>query len=169
MYSFITFFLNQKEKYGTIESLFRICKGNTNKLDLATYETTTKKKKYLSFLTMSWAMIADIDIESECIRCLGVLRNDLWGAWCVLKMRSYRAKFSYLPPDNFVALNEKDECQNIQCQCPSINSDVPSNWITIEADFLLFWASLVTHAAHNVLQSPASKLQDGVFRIWVVR
>ncbi len=109
-------------------------------------------------------MIADIDIESERIRFLGVLRNDIWGAWRVLNLRNYRAKFSYLP-----ANMENVEVSMNKTYYPDINSDVPPTWKTIEDDFILFWASQVTHAAHNVLQSPGSKLQDGVFRVWIVR
>ncbi len=117
-------------------------------------------------------MIADIDIESECLRFLGVLRNDIWGAWLVLNLRSYKAKFSYLPPpkkSNTTATDNLTTAKEEDLNCPPFNSDVPSNWITIEADIILFWASLVSHAAHNVQQSPQSELNDGVFRIWVVR
>ena len=142
--------------------MFRICKGMTSKIDLSTYQT--KNHTYTGFLTMTWAMIADIDIESECIRFLGVLRNDLWGAWRVLNLRSYKAKLSYLPPSK-VAEKESEASYIF----PTLNENVGSDWITIEDDFILFWASQVTHAAHNVLQSPDSKLADGLFRIWFVR
>jgi len=111
---------------------------------------------------MSWAIIADIDIESECIRFLGALRNDIWGVWRVINLRSYRARFSYLPIDTENTTNQNKEL-------PDILGDVPTNWITIEDDFILFWASQVTHASYNVLQSPKSKLQDGIFRVWIVR
>ena len=143
-----------------MDSIFRICKGRSTKLDLSSYQT--KSKSYTSFLTMSWAMIADIDIESECIRFLGALRNDIWGVWRVINLRSYRARFSYLPIDTENTTNQNKEL-------PDILGDVPTNWITIEDDFILFWASQVTHASYNVLQSPKSKLQDGIFRVWIVR
>jgi hypothetical protein len=56
--------------------MFLICKGQTSRIDLSTYQTTNKS--YTSFLTFSWAIIADVDIESECIRFMGSLRMDLW-------------------------------------------------------------------------------------------
>jgi sphingosine kinase len=112
---------------------------------------------------MTWAMIADIDIESEKIRFLGNLRMDVWGAWRVLNLRSYKAKFSYLPVD------EDSEKKMTQYQCPELGADVPSNWITIEDDFILFMASQVSHSSYNIQQSPNSKLQDGVFRVWIIR
>ncbi len=111
---------------------------------------------------MTWAMISDIDIDSECIRFLGILRNDIWGAWLVLNLRSYRAKFSYLPAESPAGGGDKGSCTKI-------DEDAPSNWITIEDEFVLFWASQVSHAAFNVQQSPKSKLNDGIIRVWIVR
>jgi sphingosine kinase len=104
-------------------------------------------------------MIADIDIESEAIRFLGILRNDVWAAWRVIRLRSYRAKFSYLPFDKSGA----------QLSLPQFQDEVPPHWVSIEADFILFWASHVTHAASNTLQSPESSLDDGKFTILFVR
>ena len=138
-----------------------ICKGQTSKLDLSHYET--ENKTYMSFLTFSWAFIADADIESECIRFMGVLRNDIWAVWRILNLRTYRAKFSYLP------LEKKKPTEQIENVLPAFNDAVPSNWVTMEEDFILFWASQVTHAASNLFQSPQSKLQDGIFNILVIR
>ena len=144
-----------------MESTFIICKGHTDKLDLSMYHTVAKS--YVAFLTFSWAVIADIDIESEKLRFLGILRNDVWAAWRVLHLRTYKAKFSYL------------DCKDVQLGLSSnvlpssLTEDVPPEWKTMEADFVLFWASHVSHAAYNVIQSPQSTLRDGIFRIMIVR
>jgi len=148
-----------KEKYDVLESTFLLCKGQSSKCDMATYQTMNKS--YTGFLTLSWAMIANIDIDSECLRQLGALRNDVWGAWSIVKMKSYKAKLSFLPVDKNYVEGE--------FEYPDINDDVPSNWTTIEDDIILFWASQVTHSAYNVLQSPRSRLNDGVFRLWIIR
>lgn len=147
-----------KERYGQLESTFLICKGRCTQLDLAHYETVSKT--YTSFLTFSWGMIADIDIESEVIRFMGILRNDIWAVWRLINLRSYKATFSYLPADKI---------SHITHQLPPFASDLPSTWVTVQGDFILFWASQVTHASVTTLQSPHSKLQDGVFNILVVR
>lgn len=52
---------------------------------------------------------------------------------------------------------------------PEWKDDVPSNWVTIEDDFILFWASQVTHASMSLMNSPASQLNDGVFDVFVIR
>jgi sphingosine kinase len=46
-----------------------------------------------SFLSVSWAVIADCDINSEVIRSLGSMRFTLWGLWRVLALARYEASF----------------------------------------------------------------------------
>jgi len=150
------------ERYGPLESTFAICKGRAAPVDLARYEVA--RSLYSGFLTFSWAFIADVDLDSECLRWMGVLRNDVWAAYRILVNRSYRARFSYLPPPPQQADNG-----GVAASLPPLDEPVPEGWTTIEGDFVLFWASQVTHAAHNTFQSPLSQLQDGLFRIMVVR
>lgn len=158
-----------KEKYSPLESTFLICKGNSTHLDLSIYETACGKK-YISFLTFSWAFIADCDIESERLRYLGTLRNDIWAVWRIINLRTYRAKFSYLPA---VAKSEDDDTfskDTTELKLPSLNEEIPEqDWITIEDDFINLWVSHVSHAASNLHHSPDSKLDDGIFRIFVIR
>jgi len=136
-----------------------IAKGQTAWMDLSLYQTTTKS--YLSFLTFSWGIIADIDIESEAIRFMGFLRMDIWGAWRILNLRKYGAKFSYLPPSN----------ERKEIELPPLNEPLPENegWITSEDDFILFWSSQVTHAGEQMFHAPNCKINDGVFHIFIVR
>ena len=86
------------------------------------------KKYYTSFLTFTWGIIADIDIESERLHWMGVTRYDVWAVLCVLKYRSYRATFRY------TTTATKDD-------------DDPSTWTTIEDDFVYFMASQVSHVS----------------------
>eukprot|EP00980_Cylindrotheca_fusiformis_P010706 scaffold2400_cov187-Cylindrotheca_fusiformis.AAC.11 len=148
------------EQDSALDYAFFVAKGNTVKLDLSEYETTSAT--YLSFLTFTWSMIADIDIGSEVIRFIGSLRFDLWGALCVVTLKKYRARFSYLPP----SANRTNSSK-----CPPLSDPIPSDggWVTCEDDFVLFWASQVSHAAEGKYSSPKSKIDDGVFQIFIVR
>ena len=108
-----------------LSNAFLIAKGKTLDADLSEYTTTDNNKKYTSFLTFTWAIIADIDIESERIHWMGATRFDVWAVWAVLRYRSYRATFRY-----------------------STTNDVdPSKWTSIEDDFVYFMASQVTHVS----------------------
>jgi sphingosine kinase len=132
-------------------------------MDLSKYETTTNT--YTSFLTFTWAMIADLDIESEVVRFLGSFRLDLWGAICVARNRKYRGRLSYLPPST----KEEEEDATHKLTMPALTDPVPSNWTVLEDDIILLWASQVTHASEGNYSSPPSHIQDGVFQIMLVR
>ena len=156
-----------------MESTFLICKGRSSKLDLSHYET--ENETHTSFLTFAWGFVADSDIESECIRFMGELRNDIWAVWRILNLRTYRGKFSYLPAENVkgasksASANQIASADQIVDNFPEWKDDVPSNWVTIEDDFILFWASQVTHASMSLMNSPGSQLNDGVFDVFVIR
>ncbi|GKY91331.1 hypothetical protein MPSEU_000105300 [Mayamaea pseudoterrestris] len=157
---FVTSLLHEaKERYGIIESILPICKGETSKVDLSRY--TTSNQSYTSFLTFTWAMVADIDIDSELIHFLGEVRFDIWGVLRILWLRRYKARFSFLKP--------KKEVSTESIVMPALSDPVPSDWETIEDDFILFWASHVSHASMSNHQSPNSRLDDGVFQIFFIR
>ena len=141
--------------YGPLTEAFLVAKGRTGRMDLSRYETLTKS--YISHLSFSWAIIADIDIESEVIRWVGEPRVDIWAAIRCIFLRRYRGRLSYLP--------EEESLQGM----PALSDPVPENWITIEDDILLFWPHQATHAAMHTHSSPKSKLEDGIFQIMLVR
>lgn len=104
---------------------FEICRGEVSAMDLVgvefCYENDhLRKKSYdnmnmasacggtsfrsrnrreiYSFMDMAIGLIADIDIESESLRCFGGdLRNTLYAILLILKMRRVRIRLSYLP------------------------------------------------------------------------
>jgi sphingosine kinase len=105
--------------------------------------------------------VADIDIDSEMLHFLGEVRFDIWGVMRILWLRRYKARFSFLKPDKNVSIDS--------IAMPALSDPVPSNWETMEDDFILFWASNVSHASMNNFQSPNSKLDDGVFQVFIIR
>ena len=151
-------------------------------MDLSVYQTATNESFYTSFLTYTWGMISDIDIESEILRSLGEFRNDVWAVWRLVNLRTYKGIFSYLPEtkntcnmndasaDDDANRNIENTKVSIQPNMPEINSDeLPSDWITFEAEFILLWVSHVTHAATKTMHSPNSTLDDGIFKVLIVR
>jgi sphingosine kinase len=154
--------LESKERYGVTNETFLICKGKSAWTDLSRY-TLTDDKSYISFLTYSWAMIANIDIESEVIHFMGESRFDIWAVWRCIFLRRYRARFSYLPaskvPDKTKAIDHM----------PALAEAVPADWVTVEDNFLLFWASHVSHASMHAHHSPRSHWQDHILQILTVR
>jgi Diacylglycerol kinase catalytic domain len=73
------------EASGVVQNTFLIAKGRTIQADVASYQIGTDPTAittYTSFLTFTWAMIADLDIDSECLRFLGESRYDVWYVFC---------------------------------------------------------------------------------------
>ena len=193
------------ERSSILDASFLIAKGKTKAADLSVYQTRTHNPQnaagdnsYLSFLTFNWGMVAAIDIDSEVLRSLGSLRFDLWGVWCVLKLKGYKAKFSYLPP----TAEYKKNPQGTK-ELPPLTEALPEKdgWVTEEDDYVIFWPShgtfasiddcsfffmmllcwtstvlllscqfhAVSDAAEKTFHCPPSKLDDGVFQIFLVR
>jgi Diacylglycerol kinase catalytic domain len=146
---------------GIVDDIFAIAKGYSIAADISTYsillndatnpqtpagpsgQTSTETqisesriKEYISFLTFSYGIIAEIDIESELIHWMGVNRFDVWAVVRVLFLRRYPATLSYTtePIASGTAL-------------PSMADSIPSTWITIKDDIVLFWASHVSHVS----------------------
>mmetsp|Transcript_23219 Transcript_23219/g.64764 ORF Transcript_23219/g.64764 Transcript_23219/m.64764 type:complete len:236 (-) Transcript_23219:217-924(-) len=147
-----------------VDAMFMICKGRTCALDMSHYETQTQQ--YLSHLTLSWAIIANIDIDSEKLHYLGKLRFDLWGARLTIVNRTHDAKFSYLPVPE---ANSGDTPKINDSILPPLSEPVPSTWQTMEGPFVMFWATHVSHAAEKTHHAPHVKLQEGFFNILIVR
>ena len=142
-----TSLIMMKENYGQLESIFHICKGNTAPLDVATYQLAKSSKTYNSFLTFSWGLIADIDLDSECLRFLGSLRQDIWAVYRgILFPKKYRAKFSYLPFQH-----SNDTSVNETAVFPGIQEALSEEWLTIEDDFKVFWKQNATIHSPNIL------------------
>lgn len=127
-------------------------------MDLSRYETTSAE--YLSFLTFSWAIVADVDIESEALRWMGWLRMEVYTVWRVLNLRKYQGKLTYLPP------NAKKVSK-----LPPLGTELDKNdgWVSMEDSFCLLWVSQVSRAGEQMLNHPQSLPDDGLFHIFFVR
>ena len=60
------------EEYGTVEAAFVIARGATQPIDIATVQgegdSPQVSTPFYAFLSLSWGIVADIDIESEKFR-----------------------------------------------------------------------------------------------------
>jgi sphingosine kinase len=122
--------------------------------DTSKYVTTNQA--HTSFLTYSWGLVADVDMESECIRWMGTARLDLWAVYRILFLRTYRGKLSY---------TTAPATQSV----PALTEPVPNDWTVLEDEFVLFWASQVTHASMGFYHSPPTRVGDESFQIMMIR
>jgi len=100
--------LSKSEESTTLESCsYLIAKGRKMKSDLTVFELMDGRK-IISFLSLTWASPANIDLDSETLallndiflslfrlRSLGCRRFDIYGAWECLTLKKYKARFFY--------------------------------------------------------------------------
>lgn len=101
------------EEYSVENAAFVVAKGRATRMDLTEIEAEYMKEKIYSFLATFWGVLADCDINSEVLRCLGPMRFTLWGIYRVFCIRHYAGSLYYtgqkipsknddhVNPDNF--------------------------------------------------------------------
>jgi len=84
------------EEYGVLEAAYLVVRGRSKRMDLTelTLEYEPDRRIY-SFLLVAWAIIADCDINSEVLRCLGSPRFTIWGVWRCLSIIRYPGTFTF--------------------------------------------------------------------------
>lgn len=153
-----------------------IAQGKYRPLDIAKIEQNGQI--YYSFLSFSWGIISDVDIESEKLRFLGSLRTDIYALMRIWTLRDYSGKFSYLPAnlsETDAIAAAKTECQPFD-RCPICISDHAQNieanqqgLSVIQDNFVLIWAMNISHATHNIKAAPYAHLSDGNMDLILVR
>lgn len=125
---------------------------------------------------LALGLIADVDMEGESLRCLGgELRNAIYGVIRVVFLRKYDIEISY---PGSCACNENSPSDRRQefkgsgdpaanrskfgtFHMPPINSDVPTDWVTIRGKHVLVLATFTTHMATNILAQRGCGLDSG--------
>ena len=138
------------EPYDPISAAFLIAKGKKQPCDLVSFKQNSRR--YYSFLSLSWAMASDVDIESERLRFLGYLRTEIYALMRIINLRSYKGRFSFLPYSD-----------------GKHPPDWDNEWQVIEDEFILFWAMNTAWANHSMKAAPYAQLADGSMDILVVR
>jgi sphingosine kinase len=112
-------------------------------------------------LSLSWGLVAGVDIDSEVLRCLGSLRMDIYAVWRMTSLRKYHARLTYhVGGGESGAVVEMPELKE-----PLLGPE----WKVIEDDFVTLWVCQTTHASYDIMSSPHSKMNDGKFHILVLR
>lgn len=96
-YSYCSF---AREPFNLISAIFGVIRGNLLDLDICSVVTPTEK--LYAFLSVTWGMVSDVDIESEKYRYLGETRFLIGTIAKIIGLRKYRGRISYLPVDHFL-------------------------------------------------------------------
>jgi diacylglycerol kinase family enzyme len=95
------------------EAVFTISRGFYRSLDMA--QVWQGEKVYWSFLSLSWAIIANVDLDGDSMRWMGSVRVPLNAIKCVLENKGFKAKLSYIVDPK---PEEDHRCWNANCNDP---------------------------------------------------
>ena len=142
------------ESYDPVNAAFTIVKGKQCSFDLA--RVKQNNAKFYSFLSLSWGLISDVDIESEKLKFLGAWRFDLYALMLICFLRTYKGRFSFIPhPD---------------CKISATRAiSTKGKWHVIEDEFVFLWGMNTAWAAHDMNVTPYAELNDGAMDILVMR
>lgn len=65
-------------------------------------------KRYYSFLSITWAMIADVDIGGDSIRWMGPIRVSLNAVKCIIRGKRYEGHIRYYPSKETTPSQQKE-------------------------------------------------------------
>jgi sphingosine kinase len=165
--------------YGVDHATFLVAKGVSVPLDIAAVDvpkgpgavlTPMHGGRHYSALSLSWTMIADVDIESEYYRFAGSLRFTLGGIVRMLNLRTYKGKLHYREPlPGGTKVDAEGDELLPPLDSPLNKSKKGDRWKVIEGEFQLLWATNTSHAAHDMHQCPGTNLSGGSWKILVVQ
>lgn len=162
-----------QEEWNAFNCAFITVKGSPKKLDMATI-SNEKNEKFYSFLSLEWACIANIDIDSEKFRFMGSARFSVSGLAQVLNGKKWAGKFSFLKSsdsDGTAPYQYEDvEHENDQTspEISLLRSSDPSEWEVIEGKFAFFWAMNTSYASHDALVAPGANMNDGYMHVMYI-
>ncbi|XP_064625235.1 sphingosine kinase 2-like [Lineus longissimus] len=93
-----------------LHSAYILIKHQIVPMDLVAIDTA--KRRIYSFLSISWGIMADVDIESEKYRRLGPVRFTIGGLTRIFNLRTYRGRLSFLPIDEYVPRRPQSRAKN---------------------------------------------------------
>ena len=107
---------------------FYYSKSKPAPLDLVTIQLSNKRLIH-SFLNVEWAIVADVDLESEKYRFLGNSRFLVGALKRILSLRVYRGRISFLPADEMKDYKPKNA--NIKVLKPNANNNNNNETLTL--------------------------------------
>ncbi len=145
------------EPYDVMSAAWLIAKGTSCPLDILKViqpkEPHGEQRRY-GLLSLSWALISEIDLGTDRWRFLGPLRTDLYALWSIMRLPTYPGHLS---------LSTNSDVINSE----AVNSDAMNSGL--DAEFVALWAMNVPWAAHNMQAAPRAQPCDGWVDVLSIR
>lgn len=136
-------------------------------------------ERRFSFLSSAWGLVADADIESEFLRCLGDARTTLWGLVRIATLRRYRGTLWILPEASVnaattAALGGRAVAGSAWPPAtPSLRPfgealTTEDGWRELRGPFACIWVTSTTHQTIGAAAAPLSSHHDGVLTVTAI-
>jgi diacylglycerol kinase family enzyme len=136
------------ERCNLESAAYFIAKGKTINMDMTVLELEKKSRVY-SFLSVNWSYIADVDLESEFLRCCGGARFEFYGYWRLMALKRYQAKLEYTRTLDLSKMPKLDE--NI----------IDTNWDKIDGQFTFLCICNGPYLSEDFNSTPLADYTDG--------
>jgi len=141
-----------------LNATFVAIRGKPQALDLSRV-TTMDGHSHISFLSLAWGLVSDVDILSESMRYLGETRLYIAAVYFMALRRHYNGRLR-------MKLLSAEQAPVPECFNMRVAAD---GWTEIEGPFILMWSMQTSHSGATIYSGPGAKLADGVFTLAVVQ
>lgn len=149
-----------------LNTMFIALKGSPSPIDMSLV-TTKSGHQYRSFLSLTWGLISDIDINSEFLRCLGESRLYLTAVYYIIRRRFYNGIIKLKLVNSVLPQTERFQSIPINQAQPQDTYD--NDWLVIQGSILLFFVINTTHVASSFYSGPGITMNNQVMTIYVVQ
>ena len=108
--------------FDIVSAAFQVVRGNPHPIDLCSMQNDNRK--LFAFLSLTWGIIADIDIESERFRMLGNARFTVGAVTRIIALRLYGGRLSFLPIPDEERTELKTEASEIKDTASEKSTDI---------------------------------------------
>ena len=142
---------------------YYLCKGIKKKIDVQEMQLKEEEKKVYSVVAFMYGFIADCDLDSEFLRCIGMFRTTLWGVIRYICLRNYLGCLYYLP---------EDASEDIIKKLPEINENIEEekNYGLIKENdqWNVFITNNIRFSSEDLSTHPLSELDDGYNDLFLI-
>ena len=133
-----------RDVFDIVSAAFQVVRGKPHPIDLCSMQND--KRKLFAFLSLTWGIIADIDIESERFRMLGNARFTVGAVTRIIALRLYGGRLSYLPIPDEERTELKTEASNMKDTASEKSTDI------VETPFLAVTPTSRDSSAYSKLE-----------------
>ena len=142
---------------------YYLCKGKTKKIDVQEMELKGKENKIYSVVALMYGFLAECDLDSECLRCIGMFRTTLMGAVRYFCLRDYFGCLYYLPEDA-----SEDIINNMPNIDTNIEDETKYGLIKENDRWNMFVANNIKYVSEDLPIHPLSKIDDGYYDVFTI-